>query len=178
MNRLRNQRVYLAGAIDRVADRGFGWRDSITPFLKDLGVVVFNPLNKPGDLGAEDDTTHQVKNLLKQSKKYDEFSNMMKTIRAVDLRLVDISDFLIVNLDINTHPCGTLEEIFLANRSKKPVLIRMEQGKNQTPDWLFGTLPHSMFFSTWDEVREYLSHIDTDTFINCENRWRFFNLLV
>ena len=119
-----------------------------------------------------------MKNLLKQSKKYEEFSNMMKTIRAVDLRLVDISDFLIVNLDINTHPCGTLEEIFLANRSKKPVLIRMEQGKNQTPDWLFGTLPHSMFFSTWDEVREYLSHIDTDTFINCENRWRFFNLLV
>ena len=34
---------------------------------------------------------------------------MMKTIRAVDLRLVDISDFMIVNLDLNVHPCGTLE---------------------------------------------------------------------
>lgn len=176
MNRLKNQRVYLAGAMDRVEDRGSGWRDSITPFLKELGVVVFNPLNKPGELGTEDNTTHAVKNLLKDSKKYDELSVIMKTIRAVDLRLVDISDFLIVNLDLNTHPCGTLEEIFLANRSKKPVLIRMEQGKSHTPDWLFGTLPHSMFFSTWDEVRSYLSHIDGDEFISHENRWRFFNL--
>ena len=91
MNRLRNQRVYLAGAMDRVADRGFGWRDSITPFLNDLGVVVFNPLNKPGDLGAEDDTTHQVKNLLKQSKKYDELSHMMKTIRAVNVTASAVS---------------------------------------------------------------------------------------
>lgn len=176
MNRLKNQRVYLAGAMDRVADRGFGWRDSITPFLNQLGVVVFNPLNKPSDLGTEDNTTHIVKNLLKEGKKYDELSTIMKTIRAVDLRLVDISDFLIVNLDLNTHPCGTLEEIFLANRSKKPVLIRMEQGKSQTPDWLFGTLPHSMFFSTWEEVKAYLTHIDADQFINHENRWRFFDI--
>ena len=37
MNRLKNQRVYLAGAMDRVADRGTGWRDSITPFLENWG---------------------------------------------------------------------------------------------------------------------------------------------
>jgi hypothetical protein len=114
--------------------------------------------------------------MLKDKESYDELSNMMKTIRAVDLRLVDISDFLIVNLDLNTHPCGTLEEMFLANRSKKPVVVHMEQGKKNTPDWLFGALPHSMFFSTWDEVRSYLSHIDADRYINHENRWRFFNI--
>lgn len=33
-----------------------------------------------------------------------------------------------------------------------------------------------MFFSTWDEVRHYLSHIDADRYINHENRWRFFNI--
>lgn len=176
MNRLKNQRVYLAGAMDRVADRGMGWRSLITPFLQELGVTVFNPLNKPGDLGAEDEETHKKKVVLKEQGKYDELSDVMKTIRAVDLRLVDISDFLVVNLDLNTHPCGTLEEIFLANRSKKPVIVRMEQGKANVPDWLFGTLPHSMFFSTWEEVREYLTHIDISPEINCEGRWRFFNL--
>ena len=175
-NRLRSQRVYLAGAMDRVADRGAGWRSQITPFLEDMGVVVFNPLNKPSSVGSEDHDTHTIKNMLKDKESYEELSNIMKTIRAIDLRLVDISDFLIVNLDLNTHPCGTLEEIFLANRSKKPIIIRMEQGKKSTPDWLFGTLPHSMFFSTWDEVMAYLSHIDSDRFINHENRWRFFNL--
>lgn len=47
---------------------------------------------------------------------------MMKVIRSVDLRLVDISDFMIVNLDLETHPCGTLEEIFWANRQKSRYL--------------------------------------------------------
>lgn len=175
-NRLRGQRAYLAGAMDRVKDRGAGWRNQITPFLESMGVLVFNPLNKPGSLGCEDQETHIIKNMLKEKENYDELSNLMKTVRSVDLRLVDISDFIIVNLDLNTHPCGTLEEIFLANRSKKPVVLHMEQGKNNAPDWLFGTLPHSMFFSSWEEVKSYLTHIDADRYINRENRWRFFNL--
>lgn len=174
MDRLKNQRVYLAGAMDRVADRGAGWRSDITPFLKAMGLVVFNPLNKPTEVGTEDHQTHQLKCKLKEECRYDELSAMMKTIRAIDLRLVDISDFLIVNLDINTHPCGTLEEIFLANRSKKPVLIHIEQGKNKAPDWLFGTLPHSMFFSSWSDLKTYLSHINSDKKVEDLGRWRFF----
>lgn len=174
MNRLKNQRAYLAGAMDRVPDRGVTWRDNITPFLTNMGITVFNPITKPTNIGLEDSDTHSIKTKLKSQKRYDELSQMMKTIRAVDLRLVDMSDFLIVNLDINTHPCGTLEEIFWANRQKKPIIIHMEQGKNQTPDWLFGTIPHQMFFSTWDEIKQYLIHIDTAENIDTHKRWYFF----
>jgi len=177
MNRLKNQRVYLAGAIDRVADRGEGWRNKITPFLNEMGIVVFNPLNKPTDTGLEDQDSHAIKVKLKSQKRYDELSSMMKTIRSVDLRLVDISDFLIVNLDINTHPCGTLEEIFWANRQKKPIVIHVEQGKEHTPDWLFGTIPHQMIFSTWQEIQTYLMHINSAENIEHHNRWYFFRHL-
>lgn len=176
MNRLKNQRVYLAGAMDRVADRGSTWRDSITPFLENLGVVVFNPIKKPSNEGSEDNETHKYKIKLKHHQKYDELSSLMKTIRSVDLRLVDISDFLIVNLDLDTHPCGTLEEIFLANRSKKPVIVHMEQGKINAPDWLFGTIPHQMIFSSWDEVKEYLLHINNSSNIETYKRWQFFTI--
>jgi hypothetical protein len=176
MNRLKNQRVYLAGAMDRVKDRGSTWRDNITPFLESLGVIVFNPLNKPSNIGMEDTEVHFVKKKLKERENYDELSSMMKTIRGVDLRLVDISDFLIVNLDIDTHPCGTLEEIFWANRQKKPIIIHMEQGKRNTPDWLFGTIPHQMIFSTWDEVKEYLLHINNTANIESYKRWYFFSI--
>ncbi len=176
MERLKNQRVYLAGAMDRVADRGNGWRDSITPFLKELGIMVFNPIKKPTTLGQEDEVTHRYKIKLKSEKKYNELSSLMKTIRAVDLRLVDISDFLIVNLDLEVHPCGTYEEIFLANRSKKPVIVHMTQGKEYAPDWLFGTIPHQMIFSSWVEIKEYLQYIHTNTLIEHHNRWRFFNI--
>lgn len=176
MNRLLNQRVYLAGAMDRVSDRGKGWRNFITPFLRSLGVKVLNPLDKPIAIAIEDDKTHQTKLELKKNEEYDELSSLMRTIRAVDLRMVDISDFLIVNLDLETHPCGTLEEIFWANRQKKPVLIHMVQGKKYTPDWLFGTLPHQMIFSTWDEIKSYLEYINGATSITTHNRWYFFNI--
>lgn len=175
-NRLQNQRVYLAGAMDRVADRGNGWRDNITPFLESLGVVVFNPIKKPTSVGVEDFATHQLKLKLKQDKNYDSLSQLMKTIRSVDLRLVDISDFLIVNLDLDIHPCGTYEEIFWANRQKKPIIIHMVQGKQNAPDWLFGTIPHQMIFSNWDDIKAYLHDINSISEINNYNRWYFFSI--
>lgn len=175
MNRLKDQRVYLAGAMDRVKDRGNGWRDNITPFLEDLGVVVFNPIKKPSIIGKEDSETHQYKIKLKEEKNYKDLSTLMKTIRSVDLRLVDISDFLIVNLDLDIHPCGTYEEIFWANRQKKPIIVHMQQGKQSAPDWLFGTIPHEMIFSSWYNLKEYLLIIHNHSQINTFNRWYFFN---
>ena len=167
MNRLNNQRVYLAGAMDRVVDRGNGWRDNITPFLESLGIIVFNPIKKPTVVGQEDELTHKQKIKLKNTGKYDELSQLMKTIRSVDLRLVDISDI---------HPCGTYEEIFWANRQKKPIIIHMVQGKENAPDWLFGTIPHEMIFSSWDDIKSYLGSINEIDEINNYNRWYFFNI--
>jgi nucleoside 2-deoxyribosyltransferase len=174
-NKLKNQRCYLAGAIDRVPDRGTQWRDFISPFLENLGIQVFNPLKKPTNIGAEDQTVALYKKQLKKDKRYNELSELMRTIRSVDLRMVDISDFLIVNLDIETHPCGTLEEIFWANRQKKPILVHMVQGKNNAPDWLFGTIPHSFIFDNWDAIMSYLLEINNSSIPDKYRRWVFFN---
>jgi nucleoside 2-deoxyribosyltransferase len=176
LNRLNTQRVYLAGPMDRVVDRGATWRDDITPFLKDMGVRVLNPIYKPIDIGIEDETTHSIKQKLKHEENYDELTRIMKEIRNVDLRMVDISDFLIVNLDLDIHPCGTLEEIFWANRQKKPILIHMVQGKKHTPDWLFGTIPHQMVFSSWSELKDHIVYINSNPEINFHKRWYFFNI--
>ena len=176
INRLKNQRCYLAGAMDRVPDRGSTWRDSITPFLENIGINVLNPLKKPTTAGCENEDTATYKASLKKQQKYDTLSKLMKEIRAVDLRMVDISDFLIVNLDIETHPCGTLEEIFWANRQKKPILIHIEQGKGNAPDWLFGTIPHRLMFSCWTELQDYLLYINTYNQVEHLGRWCFFEL--
>ena len=176
MNRLYKQRAYLAGPMDRCLDRGKTWRDNLTPILQDMGIVILNPINKPIDIAKEDAVTHLRKIELKDQERYDDLTKIMKEIRNVDLRMVDISDFLIVNLDLDIHPCGTLEEIFWANRQKKPILIHMVQGKKNTPDWLFGTIPHQMIFSTWQEIHDHLVHINTSNIINSYNRWYFFNM--
>ena len=175
-SRIRKQRCYLAGAMDRVSDRGATWRDEITPMLETMGISVLNPLKKPSTAGIENEDTVRYKLKLKKTKDFENLSSLMKEIRAVDLRLVDISDFLIVNLDLGVHPCGTYEEIFWANRQKKPIIIRMVQGKTNAPDWLFGTIPHQMMFSNWTEVMDYLIYINTGRDIDHLGRWCFFEL--
>jgi nucleoside 2-deoxyribosyltransferase len=174
MNRLKNQRVYLAGAMDRVKDRGASWRENISPFLQNLGINVFNPLIKPTNIGLEDYHVGLMKKQLKENHRYNELADIMKTIRNTDLRLVDISDFIIVNLNLEHYACGTWEEVSLANRSKKPIIIHMEQGKQNAPDWLFAMIPHEMIFSSWEQIKNYLNHINSDKNIDAYNRWQFF----
>jgi hypothetical protein len=53
--------------------------------------------------------------------------------------------------------------------------VRIAQGVEHTPDWLFGTLPFEMIFSTWDQVKTYLRHIAHDPVIDRLNRWYFFD---
>ena len=174
INKIKGLRTYLCGAMDRVPDGGVGWRRSVGQYLMTRGVVVFDPANKPIDIGIEDLESRYERKEWKTNKEYDKVSETMKVIRNTDLRMVDISDFLIVNLDLDIHPCGTYEELFLANRQKKPIILRVKQGKEKAPDWLFGTIPHQTIFSTWEEVKQYLDLVDSGA-IN-DKRWMFFDI--
>jgi len=174
-NRLQHMRGYLCGAMDRVADGGEEWRIGLQRDLADLGIFWLDPTHKPIDIGIEDAQMRQEMAALKKLEFYSEAAAPVKVIRAVDLRMVDISDFLVVNIDLEAHACGTYEELFLANRQKKPIIVRIEQGKKNTPNWLLATLPHEMIFSTWDQVKGYLRHVATDATIQHFNRWMFFD---
>lgn len=176
MGRLKLQRVYLAGAMDRVKDGGVGWRDAIEPWLESRGVITYNPCNKPIDIGLEDADVRKTINEMKNRGEYDKIRPLYQDIALIDLRCVDIVDFLIINIDLDIHPCGTYEELFLANRSKKPILIRIEQGKKNTPNWLLFRLPHELIFDTWDDLKSYLHKVDCQEEVKHLNRWRFFDI--
>lgn len=171
-------RVYLAGAMDRVPDGGVQWREWITPWLNEHGIIVLNPVNKPCDIGVENAETRKLRH---DAKMKGDLAPLLKDreVRAVDLRMVDISDFLIVHLDMESHPCGTYEEGFWANREKKPILVVCKQGKLHAPDWLFWAIPHEMIFSNWDELKTYIDYIHTTnkTDIDRKKRWIFFDLV-
>ncbi len=175
MNRLKNSLCYLCGAMDRVTDGGVGWRGRITPKLQELGIGVLNPCNKPSDYALEDEETRDILNNLKRAKKYDELTEHMKPICAVDLRMVDIAHFIIMSVDVDAHLCGSYHEAAVAISQKKPVIVMCEQGKQNLPNWLFGVIPHEMVFSNWSEVLEYLNHINEDEDAEHANRWRFFD---
>lgn len=172
LNRLKGARAYLCGSMDFATDGGIGWRRAIGTWLVSRGCIVLDPTDKPTTEGAENP---KLWHALKTAGKYDDLAIHMKTIRGIDLRMVDVSDFLVVYLDYDQKPCGTWEEIFLANREKKPVLIVCKQGKKAISNWMFGTIPHQHIFDTWEQLHEYLTHVDCAGTINGLRRWVFFN---
>jgi hypothetical protein len=175
MNRLKNTRAYLCGAIDRVADEGGPWRQQIQDDLNGLGILWLNPLSKPIDIGVEDAETRKQRRANKAAGRYDLVEEEMRSIRSVDLELVAISNFLIVNIDVDCHSCGTYEELFLANSLNKPILIHVEGGRQNCPDWLFGALPYELIFDTWLDLREYVRHVANDRVVDSMGRWFFWN---
>lgn len=175
MNKLNGSTCYLVGAMDRVKDNGIVWRENITPFLKNLGIFVLNPCNKPIDVGLENIENRQNRKILKENGNFEKVAKEMKLIRAIDLRMTDRSDMIIANIDTDVHACGTYEEIFWANRMKKPILIHCENGIQNLPDWLFGVLPYQFFFDSWENLKQYVLDIDNGEQTEQHKRWHFFN---
>ena len=112
--RLNNHRVYLAGPIDHVDDDGTGWRQNITPYLKKMGLTILDPTDKPtsqckwNEIGEEKEHIQKLVDL----RRWDELNRMAKEIVLVDLRMVEVSDFMICYVDKDTHLCGTYDELF------------------------------------------------------------------
>jgi hypothetical protein len=135
---LRGSRVYLSGPMDFVASRtvekATGWRTRIGQFLRDLGVTVFDPWNKPAvrdmhEYGREGEQTTDARQTwtYKRGRKG---AQTRASIAAgfwsalhVDLRMVDTSDFVIAYCPTNIYSVGTPHEIVVARQERKPVLF-------------------------------------------------------
>jgi uncharacterized membrane protein len=162
--------------MDRAADAGEGWRRNIRREVHHLAINWLDPTRKPIDIGKEDNESRALRRQAKKVGDWDLVAREIKPIRCVDLRMVDVCDFVVVYIDTDVHACGTYEEIFLANRQKKPVLFVIEQGKENTPDWLMGAFPEEYFFSSWEDLYEYMEMIAYDqTYEDRNGRWYFFN---
>lgn len=163
INRLKGTSLYLAGHMDNCPNGGEEWRNLIIPRLKEFGIKIYNPANKPESLkrGREDREIRAAINYFKSIGDFAKVRELAKPIRLADLRMVDLSHFVILNLDHDILTCGTHEEWVTANRQKKPIIVRCEQGKAAIPNWMFGAMPHEMFFSEWEEVIDYLRLVDS-----------------
>jgi len=175
--RLNNHRVYLAGPIDNAQDDGVGWRKNITPYLKKMGLTILDPTNKPtsqckwNEVGEEKDHIQKLVDL----ERWDELRNLAKEIVLVDLRMVEVADFMICYLDRDIHQCGTYDELFEALRRRKPTLIVHKGGKKEMSMWLRGKVNHNFVFETFDDLYSYLEALHDGTIEPDYTRWVFFD---
>lgn len=135
---LSGSTVYLSGPMDFVASRAeekeFGWRNRVGQFLKEFGVRVYDPWNKPQaaglpHYGKEDELTTKKR----EQWSYDP-SEAGDKLRAeiaaeywptlhIDLRMTDTADFLVAFCPTNIYSVGTVHEIATARLQHKPVLL-------------------------------------------------------
>jgi len=135
---LRGARVYLSGPMDfvasRAAEKSGGWRHRVGDFLRKMGVIVFDPWEKPEvrglhGYGAEGEATTSIRDEWtyetgpdgadKRAKVGDGFWPALH----IDLRMVDTSDFIICYCPTNIYSVGTPNEVILARSEFKPVLF-------------------------------------------------------
>ena len=137
-NFLEGSRVYLAGPMDFVAsresERRYGWRTRIREFLAQLGVTVFDPWDKPDVRGLFEYGKEDIKTIRRREQWTFEPGTSGSSMRAelaeyfwetmhIDLRMVDISDFVIAYCPTNIYSVGTVHEIVVAREQHKPVLF-------------------------------------------------------
>jgi hypothetical protein len=123
------------------------------------------------DITETEDDVSQMKQDMQEGN-FDLVGSQMRTIRSYDLNLVDRSDFIIAHLIPDLASWGSAEEIVTAVRMKKPTFISIEGGKNKTPLWLMGMIPHKYIYNSLDEIIYMLYNIDNGKKSIDSDRWR------
>ena len=172
-NLLRGTRCYLIGHMEYAPGRD--WRKHVIDELGPRGIVFFNPYNKPflSDT-PEDEQSRSEMNRWRETSQWELLTARMKKVRTQDLRLVDISDFLIVNIIPHVASWGSSEEITTAVREKKPLFLSIDdpKGKLSCPMWFFGKIPHKYIYDNIDCIIEKIKAIDDGIIPMCSDRWR------
>jgi hypothetical protein len=174
-NILEGSVCYLAGPIDEAIDSGFGYRRKIISGCLDrnINIQFLDPTNKLEGLKSEVGTEQNKIRRLRAAGRWKELSETMKSIVRIDLRQVDISDFIIVKIDKSIHMCGTYHELVVADIEKKPILTIIEGGKTKAPAWLFGILDHKYMFDSEEDCLKYLEKVNNNE-VELSDRWVLF----
>ncbi len=152
---------------------GRGWREEVTKELVGMGVTVFDPYHKPfvDDTNEDETVRAQLKNWMEHGE-YDIVAERMKKVRAFDLRLCDLSDFIIAHINPSIASWGSAEELVTSIRAKKPVFISVEGGKKFCPLWVMGMLPHKYVYNNLEEILEVLKKINSGVKEIDSDRWK------
>lgn len=168
---LRGTRTYLAGNLESSSDTT-NWRSYIKSELKKLGIISFNPMeqNFTNDTAESDDTRN---GLISQRElgKWEDVSTFMKATIEKDLRLIDISDFIIFNFEFDKPTFGTTHELVIAQLQKKPIFLIVKD-RTKVPLWIMGLVPEKYIYDSIDDVLEILSDIHSGVIKIDSSRWR------
>lgn len=165
-------KIYLSGPMENTSD-GRSWRQTAKARLSNLGIVCFDPYEKPFLHAFEENeqTRAELKDAM-QNGEFDWVHRRMKEVRNTDLRICDLSDFGLFFIDPKIVSYGTAEELSMMNSQKKPCFIVVNGGKKLAPLWLMGVLPPHYFYDSLEDALSMIERIDSGRREIDSNRWR------
>lgn len=176
-NILKGTRCYLIGGMEYVKD-GRSWRNLVKDHklgLGNIGITFFDPYDKPFiDEVQENEEARSIMDTWMKEEKYDLVAERMKAVRGFDLRLCDLSDWFIVQINPSIASWGSAEELTTINRAKKPIFIFIDhpEGKKATPKWIMGMIPHKYIYNNLEELMLMLKNIDIGSVTIDSDRWK------
>lgn len=173
MNTLNKSRCYLSGAIDDASDLGVGWRRRFKEKAREakLGIRFIDPCDKPESCAQEVIDGQRYVDKYRKEKDWRAMRDFVKTLRREDLRFTDIADFLVIKIDPSCHMCGSYDELFLAERQRKPIFCIIEDGIERLPTWLFGVFHLENIFTSVDECIEHLKQLNNTPLEELDSCW-------
>jgi nucleoside 2-deoxyribosyltransferase len=172
MSRILNKtKCYLVGNLEYTED-AYDWRAIYTKDLESLGIKCFDP-NKNHFLNQSSETEEDRVNLknMRDQGEWQYVSDYMKGVIRRDLRFIDLSTFIIGNIEPDRPTFGTIHEIVMASIQKKPILLTIKD-KSQFPLWLAGLIDMSLVFEKWEHLFGYLNKINEGKIFADPKYWK------
>jgi hypothetical protein len=183
---------YLSGPITHDTSTT-NWRPPVMNTLRErFGVSIFDPFSDP-----KQNKTDAIK-AAKEAQDKQEVQRLVSGFVRKDLAVVDRSDFVLArfaykhvyfpedlvpelfcNDEVAMKPLarllqvpttGTIHEIINSDLYHKPTLLVSECGWWTLPEWLLGFIPTRYWFSSFEEVYDYLQDVDRGKHMN-DDRW-------
>ena len=175
MGLLQGTSCTVIGAMQHSAD-GRSVRKNMTDQLGKRGIIVYDHYKKPFVEAVEEhEDRREYMNSLLEKEDYDAITGL-KNIRTFDLKLIDISDFIVFVFDPKVLTCGSWEEVFWANRLKKPIFFINVAGKKTTPFWVFWTIPHKYIYSSVEDFYKVIDDLDSGKHPMDNERWKLLKM--
>ena len=155
--------IYLCGPMDYAQDGGREWRDVMTEGLVDIGfdrTQILNPCQKPiSSAGHNMSAEVEMMNAYREMEDWEGLERLMKKIMNIDLRLVDKSDIVIVNISSDVRTTGTIHEVVQARMQHKPVYLIDTQGMSHVSGWMLALVGRDRIHHSLESVIEEIRRI-------------------
>jgi hypothetical protein len=171
LNILKHTRLYTIGPMEY--EDGREWRQIVRDALEPRGITIFDPYEKPFINGVPEDIKarkQMMRNI--RAGRFEIVYDRMSKVRGEDLRICDVSDFFIVKVVPSMASWGSAEELFTANRMKKPIFVWIVGGVKKCPLWIRGTLPPKYIHGSLSKVLSLIKKIDDGVIKIDSDRWR------